>query len=245
MSIKPTISVITATFNAATHLPRLIASLRGQTNKQFEWVVADGASVDDTISLVNKIDDFKVIISSEPDFGIYDAINRAVKLATGNYYIVIGADDFFEENAIENIQVELNKESIDVLVGQVKINGELIKIHHGKQFIYGARALVASHSVGCVFKKSLHEEFGYYTNKYPILADTYFIKELFKDGRLNIKYSPKVFGNFSLGGISKSNGLRTQCEFGHIQLTTEKYKYFQAIIFFFRIIKELIKRSSL
>lgn len=241
MSNKPLISVITATYNAAAYLPKLIESLKSQTSKDFEWVIADGASTDETLEIIENIDGINLKISSQDDFGIYDAINRAINLASGEYYVVIGADDYFFDDAIENILNLLKDDKLDFIVGQVETECGLIKIHFGKSFIYGARAFVASHSVGCVIKKDLHAKLGFYTNKYPILADTYFIKKVFMTKNLNIKYTSKTFGHFSIFGVSKTNGLRTQCEFGHIQMTSEKYKYLQAIIFFMRIVKELIK----
>lgn len=245
MDSKPSISIITATFNAAEHLPNLIASLRAQTSKDFEWVVADGASSDGTLKILSEVKDLNLIVSSQPDFGIYDALNRAIKLASSRYYIVIGADDFFYEKTIAIIMNELNTfQELDLLVGQVELEGELIKIRYGQKFLYGARAYVASHSVGCVFNKDLHIKHGYYVNKYPILADTYFIKSIFSDKLLRVKYSQEVYGSFSSSGISSNNKLRTQCEFAQIQLSTERFKYLQTLIFFLRLIKTLLKNNN-
>ncbi|OYV85676.1 MAG: hypothetical protein B7Z63_05145 [Ignavibacteriae bacterium 37-53-5] len=88
---QPTISVVTATWNAAQHLPGLITSLQGQTDKEFEWVVADGASDDGTLELLRSVTGLNIVISSQQDFGIYDALNRAIRIASGDYYIVCGA----------------------------------------------------------------------------------------------------------------------------------------------------------
>src|SRR5262245_157296 len=100
----PTISVITPTYNAATTLPRLIASLRTQTDRDFEWVIADGHSNDGTLEMLRGIDDLDIRITSQPDYGIYDALNRGVRTCSGEYYVVIGADDFFEPEAIRNFR---------------------------------------------------------------------------------------------------------------------------------------------
>jgi glycosyltransferase involved in cell wall biosynthesis len=242
---KSSISIITATYNAEKYLPVLIKSLRDQTCKDFEWVVADGASTDNTLKLLSEVKDLDLVVTSQPDFGIYDALNRAIKLASGQYYIVIGADDFFYEKTINIIMNELDSsQELDLLVGQVELEGKLIKIRYGQKFLYGARAYVSSHSVGCVFNKNLHAQHGYYSSKYPIFADTYFIKLIFKNQNLKFKYLPDVFGTFSSTGISSNNKLRTQCEFAHIQLTTERFKYLQALVFFLRLIKTLIKHGK-
>jgi glycosyltransferase involved in cell wall biosynthesis len=239
------LSVITATYNAEKYLPDLIKSLREQTCKDFEWVVADGASTDRTLELLSEIKDLNLVVSSQPDFGIYDALNRAIKLASGRYYVVIGADDQFYSKTIESILKDIDRHpQLDVLVGQVESNGKLIKIQYGKKYLYGARAFVASHSVGCVFRKSLHHQFGFYSNKYPIFADNYFIKTLFANEQLNYKYSSEIYGNFANTGTSSSYLLRTQCEFAHIQLTTEKNKYLQLIIVMLRIARALARNDK-
>ena len=87
------ISVITATYNAADYLPNHIQSLLVQTNKDFEWVIADRNSTDDTSDILAEVKDLNLIVSSQPDFGIYDALNRAIMLTTSEYYLVMGADD--------------------------------------------------------------------------------------------------------------------------------------------------------
>lgn len=242
----PIITVITATYNAEKHLPNLIASLRAQTSKEFEWVVADGASTDNTKTILSEVKDLNLIVSSQEDFGIYDALNRAIKRASGIYYIVIGADDVFYENTIESILNELSLDkSLDLLIGLVESNKKTIRIRHGQKFLYGAAALVSSHSVGCVFNKELHLRHGYYSNKYPILADTYFIKQIFRDRKLKYKYTDVVYGNFSSGGMSHASLLRAQCELLHIQLATEKFRYIQLIVVFFRIFRILMKNRRL
>jgi len=239
------LSVITATYNAEKYLPSLIKSLREQTYKDFEWVVADGASTDGTLELLREVKDIDLVISSQPDFGIYDALNRAIKLASGQYYIVIGADDQFYSKTFASILNELNAyPQLDMLIGQVESNNKLIKIRYGRKYLYGARAFVASHSVGCVFRKDLHQQYGFYSNKYPIFADTYFIKTLFANKKLKYKYSSEIYGNFSNAGVSSNYRLRTQCEFAHIQLTTEKYKYLQLFIVILRIARALVRNDK-
>jgi len=91
----PTISIITATYNAAAVLPRLVESLIAQTDQDFEWVVADGASTDGTLEILEQAKTRlkNVVVDSRPDFGIYDAMNRAIKLSKSSYYLIVGADN--------------------------------------------------------------------------------------------------------------------------------------------------------
>jgi glycosyltransferase involved in cell wall biosynthesis len=232
------LAIITATFNVAAHLPILMESLRAQTNKNFEWVVADGNSTDGTVELLKNCEDLNISWVSEHDFGIYDAMNKAIKRSNAKYYLVVGSDDVLAPNAIENILKELNAaDDIDVLVGQAIANGKIYERKPGYSWIYGASAYVNAHSVGTVFKKSLHNKFGYYSNHYPIAADGYFMKIIFQSKQINAKYVDDVYGTFGTKGISNTAVLRAYVENLHIQLITEKYALIQIAIFIVRYLK--------
>ena len=97
------ISVLPVTFNAIDMLPGLIDSLKAQTDRCFEWIVVDGASTDGTIELIKSSNDIVTQWISEPDFGIYHAMNKAIQLATGDYYLVVGADDRFKARCIRAV----------------------------------------------------------------------------------------------------------------------------------------------
>lgn len=90
---SPRISIITSTFNAAAQLPYTIRSIREQTSLDFEWVVVDGNSTDGTQALLRENDDLIARWVSEPDQGIYDAWNKACKMARGEWIVFLGAGD--------------------------------------------------------------------------------------------------------------------------------------------------------
>lgn len=93
MEASPRVSIITATFNAATLLPYTIRSLRGQTCRDFEWVVVDGNSSDSTQVLLRENADLVTRWISEPDRGIYDAWNKGCKMTHGEWILFLGAGD--------------------------------------------------------------------------------------------------------------------------------------------------------
>lgn len=86
-------SVITAVYNGKKFLPRLMASLHRQSYPHWEWIVQDGGSTDGTLDLLRAWDDPRVRPVSEPDTGVYDAWNKAVRRATGDWALFLGADD--------------------------------------------------------------------------------------------------------------------------------------------------------
>ncbi|PKR58526.1 glycosyltransferase family 2 protein [Thalassospira lohafexi] len=100
-SIKPLISIITSTYNAGKHLSDLIDSLRVQDRTGIEWIVVDGGSNDNTIALANDAPDVIDVLISEPDRGIYDAWNKGVAAAKGDWIAFMGADDYYLPNAMD------------------------------------------------------------------------------------------------------------------------------------------------
>lgn len=90
---SPRISIITSTFNAAALLPYTIRSIREQNCREFEWIVVDGNSTDGTQALLRENDDLIARWVSEPDQGIYDAWNKACKMARGEWIVFLGAGD--------------------------------------------------------------------------------------------------------------------------------------------------------
>lgn len=238
--IKPTISVVTATFNAEQYLPALIKSLQAQTDKDFEWVIADGGSTDSTLSLLAEVKDLNINITSQADFGIYDALNRGVKKATGEYYIVIGADDVFYSNAIGDLKKAINT-SVDILSANIIQNDYVVSPLNKAPWLYGMRTYVSSHSVGTLFKKSLHDKFGYYSNKFPITADNLFILKVMADKRIGLKQIDTVIGEFSDAGLSGTDTLGALVENFRVQVIMGSNKYLQIACLFLRLLKNSLR----
>jgi len=100
----PQISIIIATFNAEKTLRRCLDSIKNQINPNFELIIIDGGSSDDTVGIIKAYSQHINHWMSEPDNGIYDAWNKGVRLARGNWIWFLGADDYFYDNlSIEKI----------------------------------------------------------------------------------------------------------------------------------------------
>lgn len=228
------ISVITATYNSAAKISSLIDSLRTQTDKNFEWIIADGASTDNTVSLLESVTDIDIKIISSPDFGVYDALNRAIKICSERFYVVIGSDDYFYPQAIEYYRKSL-VDDLDIVAASIAVSGKIVRPGRGPAWLYGQGQFVAGHSVGTLFRKSLHDVHGYYSNKFPIAADQLFIKKCCQAGA-KIKKIDYVAGNFSVEGISSIDLLGMLSEFYRVQFLTEKSKKFQTLLYFIRLL---------
>lgn len=233
------ISVITATYNAMQHLQALVESLRSQTDKNFEWVVADGASTDGTVEYLKSITDLNLKVVSQEDFGIYDALNHGIKASSGEFYLVMGADDFLYPNAISLIKESLdNGLENDFFVFSVKYSDRIVEPKNKIPWFYGQFSYISMHSVGLVIRKALHEKYGYYSRKFPIAADQYFILKSIRGGaKCNI--SKEITGEHGSDGVSGTDHLGVITEFYRVQLLVGFNKYLQTLLVVLRLLKNI------
>jgi len=233
------ISVITATRNAQATLPLLYDSLIRQTYRDFEWIVVDGLSDDRTVSLLEGYSAANAWIKfvSEPDFGVYDAINRGLALASGEYYVVAGADDTFESDALAQYAEVVRRSSAEVVLACVMRTGKRTGGFRPRYaWISHSKAFRVSHSVGMLFERSLHERFGYYSPRFPLLADGYFLGRLLRSGRVRFAEADFVAGTFGANGMSSGNKLQTLAESFQIQMLTARHPTLQLLLFLGKVL---------
>ena len=118
--IQPTFSIITVTYNAEATIEVTMHSVQQQTYQNIEHLIIDGASKDNTLYIIEKNKDAKTKVVSEPDKGLYDAMNKGIRLATGTYLCFLNAGDTFHENDTLEKMVQVAS-SADILYGQTAI----------------------------------------------------------------------------------------------------------------------------
>ena len=116
---EPLISVVTVVYDGAATLGQTIRSVLGQTYGNVEYVIIDGGSIDGTLDVIRSYEDRIDYWQSEPDGGIYDAMNKGIALATGEYVYVLGCDDFLVDEGIFERLKEHFLEDYDVISGTV------------------------------------------------------------------------------------------------------------------------------
>jgi glycosyltransferase involved in cell wall biosynthesis len=229
------VSIITATFNSRALIPILANSLLAQSDKDFEWVVADGGSTDGTLELLKDYPELNITVIQRDDFGIYDAINGAIKKCTGQYYVVAGSDDYFHADAIANFKREIAASNADMVTSRLNFCGTERGVLGGDPAINRQFAFVSGHAVSTAFRTALHEKFGYYSNKFPIAADQDFILKAAHAGA-TIHRADFVSGSFEPGGISGRDFLGTLTESFRIQVKYHN-KFQQMALFFYKVIR--------
>lgn len=205
------LSIVTATYNAQADLPRLIASLRAQTDRDFEWVVIDGGSTDGTLALLDGARDLVTRLVSEKDRGIYDALNKGVALAEGTYYLVLGADDTLAPEAVALYRACAEATGAELIGAGVDFGGRVQMPAPRFGWMMGIWGLLPSHSVGTLIRRSLHEVHGLYDLRFPLCADMDFLLRAYLRGARVAKVDA-VVGSFGMHGVSGQHFMRTRIE---------------------------------
>lgn len=205
------ISIITVVWNNKKTIKDAIESVLGQTHKDIEYIIIDGASTDGTVEVVksygNKISKFV----SEPDNGLYDAMNKGIALASGDVVGILNSDDFYIDNGvIERIVKEFEEKQTDsVFADLVYVKSEnLDKIvrHYDssyftpQKFAYG---WMPAHPTFFV-KKWVYEKYGVFRTDLKIGADFDILARFLYTHKISYSYMKEVLVKMRLGGVSTS-----------------------------------------
>ncbi|WP_418791069.1 glycosyltransferase family 2 protein [Phosphitispora sp. TUW77] len=202
---QPLVSIITVTLNSERHLEDTIKSIAGQTYPNIEYIIIDGGSVDSTPQIIRKYRENIVRWISEPDQGIYDAMNKGIKMSTGEIIGIINSDDWYELDTVERVVREsLEHPESDVFHGDLMIfspEGERIFLYKpDPDFKNIWHDMTILHPT-CFVRKSIYKKHGLFSDQYRIVADYEFIIRLFKAG-VGFRYINRVLANQRIGGIS-------------------------------------------
>lgn len=199
----PLITVITVVYNGAKHLEQTILSVIDQTYDNVEYIVIDGGSSDGTIDIVSRYEDAIDYWVSEIDDGIYDAMNKGLRLATGDYIAFLNADDWYEPDALASISEILQSEDNDYVFAKMKFHEQNSKnIHTDNPNLHTIKPLVMPFSHPTLFIKK--EKMMTFDKKYRIASDFDSVCKLKKRGLIGI-FLNKPIVNFREGGVSTSS----------------------------------------
>jgi glycosyltransferase involved in cell wall biosynthesis len=200
----PLISIITVVYNNSAHIQKTLNSIYNQKYNNFEIIVVDGGSNDNTLNIIKKNDNKINFWISESDRGIYDAFNKGMQLCNGDYLGFVNSDDILKPNALKILVKYIRKNpKADFFFGAVKKHwGVLYGYKPWK--IYFSWGFYSSHSTGFFIKKNSAEKVGNYNLKYKYSADyDYFFRMIVKKRMKGIATKKEeLFGIFNRGGFS-------------------------------------------
>ena len=204
--MQPKISIITPCYNSEQTIEKTIQSVITQNSTTpIEYIIIDGASTDKTCEVIKKYSQYINIFISEPDAGAYDAMNKGIKLATGDVVGIINSDDWYNKDTIKIVEQEFDKyPDIDVIYSPIDnyFAGEYVA-----RFIPGTLdkltiRFTLNHP-SCFIKRNVYDAVGLYDLQYRITADYAMILKLFLLG-YKFHYIDIPLAAYSLNGISSS-----------------------------------------
>lgn len=229
------ISIITATYNSAATVGDTMRSIMRQTHQDYEVILVDGLSSDNTLSVVNQVftmgggvQTHKLKIISEKDSGIYDAMNKGIRAATGDVIGILNSDDFYtSDDVLETINAVVEKGECDAVYGDIHYvrDEDLTKCvryyssaHFSRKKML--RGYMPAHpSFYC--RRYVYQQYGLFDTDFHIAADFEQLLRLIYVEKLVTQYVPKDFVTMRMGGASTS-GLKS-----HVTIMKEHLRAFE------------------
>jgi len=212
----PKISIITVAYNAQNTIERCINSVFGQKFKNVEYIIIDGGSTDNTCRIIENYREKIDVFISEPDKGIYDAMNKGLALATGDVIGTINADDFFaDDNVLYDIARVFSEQNTQILYGDLDYidpSDEVIRKWRSGRYSRGMFnwGWMPPHPT-FYCKKSLFDKLGVYKLDYGSAGDYELMLRFIHLNNIDAYYLNKVLIKMVAGGVSnKSLGNRVQ-----------------------------------
>ncbi len=243
------ISIITVCFNSEETIRDTIESVLSQDYPEIEYVIIDGLSKDNTMDIVSEYNSKITKIISEPDQGIYDAMNKGIKVSTGDYLGILNSDDLFSHNHVVSDMVQLLMDTkVDAIYGDLLLvnrenTSDVVRSYSSKYFKkWKIRfGLMPPHPTLYV-KRNLFNKLGYYKLNYRVAADFELVTR-FLCGGITFVRNPDVMVKMRQGGISdagfwgrvhqnfeivracKNNGIYTNIFFVALKLPVKLLSY--------------------
>ena len=232
-------SIITVVLNSKDDLIQTIRSLKDQKNKNFQYIVIDGGSTDGTIEILKENNQVIDNWISERDQGIYDAMNKGLAIADGEYIGILNAGDKYTPEGLEIIHRYLKNSNYDFIFGTVQ--KKILKYKFNKNRIFWNFDFYTSHSSGFFIKKESQKILGKYNLKYKISSDyDLFYRMIVKEKMKGIcTKKNELIGLFKSGTSysSKFSFLEHLVEETTIRLDNKQNKFFVFLIFLIHFFK--------
>lgn len=209
------VSLITVTYNAVQHLRHCLESVLGQDYPALEYIVVDGGSTDGSLPLIRSYGEAIARVISEPDEGIYDAMNKGIGLATGDIIGLLNADDFYaHEGVISRVVAAFQANPTDTVFGDLVYVEEddldkVVRYYPGRGFHHRKmrRGIMPPHPTFFA-RRGMYEQYGYFDQHYRICADFDLMLRWFHHHEVSYQHIPEVLVKMRTGGAS-TQGLRS------------------------------------
>lgn len=235
MTGDPSVSIITVTYNSGSTLGRTIESVLSQSVYPIEYLIIDGASTDNTLTVAEQYSKkfkekgiaFKVV--SEPDNGIYDAMNKGIGMASGDIIGMINSDDWYEPNAVETVTEAYKEEPFDLFYADLRMHmpsgGTFIKHSRNRRY---ATSRDWNHPTTFITR----EMYGKYRYRNETIHDDYDLILRLKKAGARITVKNTVIANFTMNGTSHERNIRKAMERVRIKYSIYRDNGYSRLYFF-------------
>ena len=198
------LSIITINYNNRQGLLMTIDSVVSQTCQEFEWIIIDGGSSDGSREVIERNVQHFTYWCSESDRGIYNAMNKGIRQAEGEFCLFLNSGDCLNGDCLKVIMPRLTG---DIVVGRVKSaeDGALSYPYDNSTFSFAQLYSYSFPHQASFIKRDLFIKHGFYDENYKILSDWKFFLQLLLKERVNIEFIPDVVSVIDYNGISKTN----------------------------------------
>jgi len=204
------ISLITVCYNAESTIDRCINSVLAQNNKNLQFIIIDGCSTDNTLKIINQYQQHISLLLSEPDKGIYDAINKGIKLADGQIIGLLNADDYFaDENILSDVAIAFKEHNVSIIYGDIDYVNQQGKITRQwrsglyREGLFNWGWMPPHPTFYC--RKSLFYQLGFYSLEYGTAADYELMLRFMHRNKTKAFYVEKIMVKMQTGGASNKN----------------------------------------
>ncbi len=209
------VTVITTCYNAENTIAQTMLSLQSQSLRDYEHVIIDAASTDDTVCVAKQHADHRVRIISEPDNGIFDGYNKGLVVANGDIIGFLNSDDVYYDNESLRIIVDNISDNIDCVHGDLiyvdrRNLSRVIRVWESCDYRDGMFKLSWTPAHPTFYCKSdLYRKYGNYRTDFRIAADVELMYRFIEKHRVNSKHIPQKLVRMRNGGTSNKNALCT------------------------------------
>ncbi len=255
------ISIITVVYNGAATIAAAVASVISQDHPDVEYIVIDGASKDNTLAILQGFGDQIAILVSEPDKGIYDAMNKGLARATGDVIGILNADDFYTDTTVlSSVSAAMAQSGADCLIGDL-IFVRPDQIDHIVRFYSSDGFTLHKFEQGDMpphptffVKRACYDRLGNFDTQYRMTADYDLMLRFLYIAKISYTYLPKVMVTMRTGGIT-NQGIRSKIKLNREIMHSMKKnglpaslfrvysKYFTKIFQLFRRPKQNLQNS--
>ncbi len=206
------ISIITVSYNSDSTIRDTIDSILSQDYKVIEYIIIDGASTDGTVDIIRSYKDRISKFISEKDNGIYDAMNKGIRLAAGDVVGILNSDDvYLDDKVITTVVKQFKTKKVDsVFADLVYVNGDnlqkVVRYYSSADFEPGrfAYGWMPAHPTFFA-RREVYEKYGLFKTDYKIASDYEMLVRLLARHKISYNYIPKTLVKMRTGGLSTRN----------------------------------------